>query len=273
MTVQVQLADGEYRIGGDWDGSRGGERVPGSSGGPGVPPRQPLRAYAFDVANLARFLGGGEDRAVSRWSRWTSSPGWTGRVRGHRQRSRGWSGSSLVAMRPLTVAFFTINRRVAAVRGVLRVLGDERGPGGSEPGSGRPSPPGLRPATRRAAGPSGPGPPAGWRPTGAEHRRLPESLPSDVSAFLAACAPIGIGRSCWPCCGRAPLGRGPRPSARRCGHGTAQAADRRQGRPGAGVPVDPAFFAELAAYLRQERPAGSHPRVSWCCADRPPGRR
>ena len=38
------------------------------------------------------------------------------------------------------------------------------------------------------------------------------------------------------------------------------------------VPVDPAFFAELAAYLRWERPPGLlHRSVSWCCAARPRG--
>jgi hypothetical protein len=36
-------------------GGREGERVPGSSGGPGVQPGT-IQAYAFDVVNLARFL-------------------------------------------------------------------------------------------------------------------------------------------------------------------------------------------------------------------------
>ena len=40
------------------------------------------------------------------------------------------------------------------------------------------------------------------------------------------------------------------------------------------VPVDSAFFAELAAYLREERPpAAGHRNASWCCAARPPGSR
>ena len=40
------------------------------------------------------------------------------------------------------------------------------------------------------------------------------------------------------------------------------------------VPVDAAFFTELAAYLRRERPPGwRHRSASWCCAARPAGRR
>ena len=40
------------------------------------------------------------------------------------------------------------------------------------------------------------------------------------------------------------------------------------------VPVDGAFFAELAAYLREERPRGYRRRSAlWCCAARPPGSR
>ena len=40
------------------------------------------------------------------------------------------------------------------------------------------------------------------------------------------------------------------------------------------VPVDAAFFAELGAYLREERPRRAGRRsASWCCAARPPGSR
>jgi integrase/recombinase XerC len=40
------------------------------------------------------------------------------------------------------------------------------------------------------------------------------------------------------------------------------------------VPVDAAFFAELAAYLARSGPRRAGRRsASWCCAARPPGSR
>ena len=66
MTVQVRLAEGGYRIGGDWDGvqrrrTRSWLIWPARAFSPAT-----VRAYAFDVVNLARFL----DRARgSAWPR------------------------------------------------------------------------------------------------------------------------------------------------------------------------------------------------------------
>ena len=60
----------------------------------------------------------------------------------------------------------------------------------------------------------------------------------------------------------------------RCGHGAPRLRVIGKGGKERHVPVDRAFFAELAAYLRLERPPAWPLRsVSWCCAARPPGRR
>ena len=57
MTVQVQLVDGEYRIGGDWDGVESANAFLGHLRARAFSPAT-VRAYAFDVVNLARFLIG-----------------------------------------------------------------------------------------------------------------------------------------------------------------------------------------------------------------------
>ena len=55
MTVRVQLADGEYRIGEDWGGTGAGNAFLAHLAARAFSPAT-IRAYAFDVVNLARFL-------------------------------------------------------------------------------------------------------------------------------------------------------------------------------------------------------------------------
>ena len=57
MTVQVQLVNGEYRIGGDW-GEAGKANAFLAHLASRAFSRATIRAYAFDVVNLARFLTG-----------------------------------------------------------------------------------------------------------------------------------------------------------------------------------------------------------------------
>src|ERR1700687_2784367 len=57
MTVQVQLVDGEYRIGGNWDGIEPANAFLGHLRARAFSPAT-VRAYAFDLVNLARFLTG-----------------------------------------------------------------------------------------------------------------------------------------------------------------------------------------------------------------------
>ena len=56
MTVRVHEVEDGYRIGGDWDGLDSANAFLTHLGGRGFSPAT-VRAYAFDVVNLARFLG------------------------------------------------------------------------------------------------------------------------------------------------------------------------------------------------------------------------
>ncbi|HET6954178.1 MAG TPA: tyrosine-type recombinase/integrase [Acidimicrobiales bacterium] len=210
-----------------------------------------VRAYAFDLLNFARFLiERGIDVAevvptdVFDWIDWQSvrRPG--------RQKvvainaGRGSSPAS-------------VNRRAAAARAFFehQVLS------GAREDNPVPAPrrgQGLRPKARGALGHLGPGRPRQGGRLVRQQRRLPESVePADVSAFLAD---LGTHRD--------------RAIVLLMVFGGLRAAEVRslllvdvdQGRRrvrvvGKGgrdrtVPVDRAFFAELAAYLRLERPPG-----------------
>lgn len=90
MVVSVRLVAGEHRLAGDWAGLEVANgfldhlRVRTFS-----PATVRAYAYAFDVANFARFLA--EQRLSWPTShRWTCSRGWTGRAYGHRVPVRRW---------------------------------------------------------------------------------------------------------------------------------------------------------------------------------------
>ncbi|BCI85404.1 site-specific integrase [Mycobacterium kansasii] len=55
MTVRVQRVDEGYRLGGDWEGLDSANAFLTHLAGRGFSAAT-VRAYAFDVANLARFL-------------------------------------------------------------------------------------------------------------------------------------------------------------------------------------------------------------------------
>ena len=78
MTVQVRLADGGDRIGGDWEGAEKANAFLGHLGARAFSPAT-VRAYAFDVVNLARFLTG-EGMRLAAVTPGTCSPGWTGKA-------------------------------------------------------------------------------------------------------------------------------------------------------------------------------------------------
>src|ERR1700733_15205814 len=111
MTVQVQLADGEYRVGGDWEEAGKANAFLGHLAARAFSPAT-IRAYAFDVVNLARFLTGeGIGLAgvtpvdVFAWVDWQGA-----------RRDGAAGGGKVVALRRRTAAASTVNRRVAAVR-------------------------------------------------------------------------------------------------------------------------------------------------------------
>jgi site-specific recombinase XerD len=251
MTVQVQLVEGEYRIGGDWDGMEPANAFLGHLRARAFSPAT-VRAYAFDLLNLARFLTGQGLRLamvtpvdVFAWVDWQG-------VRRDDAAGRG----RVVPLRRAAAAS-TVNRRVAAVRAFFEYL-VMTGARGDNP---VPSPrrgQGIRPAARGLLGHLGPGRPRAGGRLVRQPRRLPESLPAgDVEAFAAS---LRTHRD------RAivlvMLLGGLRSAEVR----SLKLADVDMGRRrlrviGKGgkerhIPVDKAFFTELAAYLRLERPPG-----------------
>ena len=249
MAVSVQVADGEHHLVGDWEGiGLGNEflthlRARAFSSAT-------VRAYAYDVANLARFLEeqplalvAVEPMDVFAWVDWQGA------------RTPAASGK-VVRFGPCSAAPATINRRVAAVRGFFEFLVMSR----VRESNPVPSPrrgQGLRPTSRGLLGHLGPGRARGGGRLVREQRRLPESLDlADVQTFLSGLLThrdramvlamlLGGLRSAEV---RGLLLKDIDQGQRRLrviGKGGRERV----------VPVDAAFFAELAAYLRHERPA------------------
>ena len=249
MTVQVQLADGEYRISGDWEETAKANAFLAHLAARAFSPAT-IRAYAFDVVNLARFLTGEGTGLASvmpadifAWVDW--------------QGARRDGGGKVVALRPRTAAASTVNRRVAAVRAFFEYLVMT----GARTDNPVPSPrrgQGIRPAARGLLGHLGPGRPRAGGRLVRQPRRLPESLPAgEVDAFVASLRThrdramalamlLGGLRSAEV--------RGLRLSDADMGRRRLRVIGK--GGKERHVPVDRAFFAELAAYLRLERPPG-----------------
>jgi integrase/recombinase XerC len=252
MTVQVQMADGEYRVAGDWDGTGLANGFLRHLAARAFRPAT-IRAYAFDVVNLARFLteqdlglASVSPADVFAWVDW----------QGVRRDDRA-GGGSVVALRPRSAAASTVNRRVAAVRAFFEYLVMT----GARAENPVPSPrrgQGLRPAVRGLLGHLGPGRPRVGGRLVRQPRRLPESLPAgDVQAFVSSLRThrdramvlamlLGGLRSAET--------RGLRLADVDMGRRRLRVIGK--GGKERHVPVDPAFFGELAAYLRLERPPG-----------------
>lgn len=250
MVVSVRFVGGEHRLVGEWtalDVANGFlDHLRARAFSPAT-----VRAYAFDVANFARFLteqcldlADIAPMDVFGWVDWQGvrTPG---------------TGSRVVRLAPRGVAPATVNRRVAAVRAFFEFLTIS----GTVPANPVPAPrrgQGLRPTSRGMLGHLGPGRARGGGRLVREQRRLPESLDlADVQAFLASLVThrdramvlamlLGGLRSAEV---RGLLLREVDQGRRRLrvvGKGGRERA----------VPVDAAFFAELGAYLRYERPPG-----------------
>jgi site-specific recombinase XerD len=244
MTVRVQRVDDVYRLGGDWEGLDSANAFLTHLTGRGFSAAT-VRAYAFDVANLARFLAERdltlsevEAPLVFDWIDW----------QGVRRADRSQPGSAAAS---------TVNRRVAAVRALFEYLA-MTGRHGNNP---VPSPrrgQGLRRSERGLLGHLGPG---RARPGGRLVRQphlLPESLPaSDIDAFVAT---LGTHRDRAMVLAML-LGGLRSVEARGLLLADVDMGRRRLRVIGKGgkerhVPVDAAFFTEVAAYLRLERPPG-----------------
>ena len=211
-----------------------------------------VRGYAYDLLNFSRFLvergigpAGVVPQDVFDWLDWQA------------QRGQRASGQVVRIRGRRTPVPATMNRRVAAVRGLFEyavITGVRRD---------NPVPPGRR-ATGLRARPRGLLGHVGTRRPRADgrlvrqDRRLPESVdPADVSAFLsdlethrdrAIVLAMVLGGL------RAAEVRSLRLDAVDMGLRRVRVAGK--GGKERTVPVDRAFFAELAAYLRTERPSG-----------------
>ncbi|HEY2261688.1 MAG TPA: tyrosine-type recombinase/integrase [Streptosporangiaceae bacterium] len=252
MTVQIQPVGGEFRIGGDWDGVEPANAFLAHLRARAFSPAT-VRAYAFDVVNLARFLTGqGLPLAavtpveVFAWVDWQGA-----------RRDVAAGPGKVVALRRRTAAASTVNRRVAAARAFFEYLVMT----GARDGNPVPSPrrgQGIRPAARGLLGHLGPGRPRGGGRLVRQPRRLPESLAaSDVDAFVAS---LRTHRDRAMVLAML-LGGLRSAEVRGLKLADADMGRRRLRVTGKGgkervVPVDPAFFTELAAYLRLERPPG-----------------
>lgn len=248
MAVAVKLVDGEHQLVGDWAGVEFGNAFLGHLRARAFAVAT-LRAYAFDLVNLGRFL---EQRSLELDAvepvdlfGWVESQG-----------VRRPDSGTVVRLRSSGSAPATINRRVAAVRAFFEFLVMS----GARVSNPVPAPrrgQGLRPTARGLLGHLGPGRSRGGGRLVREPRRLPESLElDDVQAFLA-----GLRTHRDRAMVLAMLLGGLRSAEVR----GLRLADVDQGRRrlrviGKGgkervVPVDAVFFAEVAAYLRHERPA------------------
>jgi integrase/recombinase XerC len=250
MAVSVQAEDGQLHLVGDWAGIGLADDFLAHLRARAFSPAT-VRAYAFDVANLARFLeenevglAAVEPMDVFAWVDWQGA------------RTPATS-RKVVRFAPRGAAPATINRRVAAVRAFFEFLvmsGMRESNPVPAPRRGQ----GLRPTSRGMLGHLGPGRARGGGRLVREQRRLPESLDlADVQAFLS-----GLRTHRDRAMVLAMLLGGLRSAEVR----GLLLKDVDQGRRrlrviGKGgrervVPVDGAFFAELAGYLRHERPPG-----------------
>jgi site-specific recombinase XerD len=210
-----------------------------------------VRAYAFDLLNLARFL---EERSIRLecvvptdffdWIAWQGAPA--------RRAGR------VVALRPRGAAPASINRRVAAVRAFFEYL-VMAGTREDNPVPTTRRGQGIRPKAQGMLGHLGPGRARRGGRLVREQRRLPEAVEApEVTAFLldlrthrdrAMVLAMVLGG----------LRAGEVRSLKLFDVDQARRQVRVIGKGGREriVPIDRPFFTELAAYLREERPSGA----------------
>ena len=251
MAVAVRVEDGQHQLVGDWAGIGPANEFLAHLRARAFSPATE-RAYAFDVANLARFLdeqgialSAVEPMDVFGWVDWQVA------------RTPATNQRVVRLAPPRTAAPATINRRVAAVRAFFEFLvmsGMQESNPVPAPRRGQ----GLRPTSRGVLGHLSPGRARGGGRLVREQRRLPESLDmADVQAFLS-----GLRTHRDRAMVLAMLLGGLRSAeVRGLLLSNVDQGRRRLRVIGKGgrervVPVDGAFFAELGAYLRHERPPG-----------------
>lgn len=247
--VVVVRGAGSFRLAGSWAGVDGANTFLAHLDSRAFSPAT-VRAYAFDLVNLARFLLERDiDVAdvvptdIFEWIEWQAV------------RRPGQKVVSITASRGSAPA--SVNRRVAAVRAffehhVLSGVREDNPVPAPRRGQG------LRPKARGVLGHLGPGRARQGGRLVRQQRRLPESIEAaDVSAFLADLVTHrdraivllmvfgGLRAAEVRSLRLADVDQGRR-QVRVVGKGGRERT----------VPVERAFFAELAAYLRSERPPG-----------------
>lgn len=212
-----------------------------------------VRAYAFDVLNFLRFC------AERRLGLAAVAPGDLFDYLDWQARRTSTAAAQIVVRidRRGGTAAATMNRRVAAVRGMFEYLlvVCERADN-PVPAARRSS--GLRAPRRGLLGHLGPGRPRSGGQLVRQPRRLPEALdPADVNEFLTDLR-TSRDRAIVLAMVLGGLRSAEVRSLRLCDVDMGMRRVRVVGKGGKErvVPVDAAFFAECAAYLRQERPAG-----------------
>ena len=250
MTVAVKNSDGSHRLEGSWAGTESANAFLSHLETRRFSPAT-VRAYAYDLLNFLRFLGQRSARFQDvvatdlfdylDWQQWSALP----------------DGGKVVRLADRRgAAPATMNRRIAAVRGLFEyaVITGVRGDN-PVPAARRSS--GLRAKPRGPLGHIG----AGKARTGGrlvrQPRKLPESLePDDVATFLSDLRTLrdrsivllmllgGLRAAEVRTLRLVDVDMGLR-RVRVTGKGGKERV----------VPVDRAFFGELAGYLRDERPA------------------
>src|SRR5680860_719951 len=212
-----------------------------------------VRAYAYDVANFATFLA---ERGLGLGEVVPSDL--FGYLDWQQQHGRARSGK-VVALARRGPAAATMNRRVSAVRGLFEyqvmagALVDNPVPAGRRAN-------GLRTPPRGLLGHVGPGRARGGGRLVRQADRLPESVDAeDVAAFLADLL-THRDRAIVLAMVLGGLRAGEVRSLRLADVDMGLGRVRVFGKGGREriVPVDRAFFAECASYLREERPVDRH---------------
>jgi len=250
VTVKVERAEDGFALAGSWEGVESVNRFLAH-----LATRRfsvsTLRAYAFDLVNLARFL---EERSILvgalvptdifDWIDWQSTGARAGGKVVALQSGRGAAPAS-------------VNRRVAATRAFFEYL-VMAGVCEDNPVPSARRGQGLRPKARGMLGHLGPGRSRRGGRIVREQRRLPESLEgADVSAFLADLV-THRDRAIVLAMVLGGLRASEVRSLKLSEVDQARHQVRVNGKGGREriVPVDRPFFTELAAYLRHERPPG-----------------
>ena len=248
MAARVEQTNDGFALVGSWEGNASANRFLAHLATRRFSPAT-VRAYAYDLLNLARFL---EERKIELeavvptdlfdWIDWQTS---------------GRHGGKVVALRRKGAAPASINRRIAAARAFFEFL-MMAGLVEDNPVPTARRGQGLRPKARGVLGHLGPGRSRRGGRLVREQRRLPEALEGgDVAAFLTDLL-THRDRAIVLAMVLGGLRAGEVRSLKLADVDQARHQVRVLGKGGREriVPIDRPFFTELAAYLREERPPG-----------------